>query len=517
VIPPAPARKPDAPNTNKGQSPPRTPEISAAPAIKPARIFVSHAHEDRRFVEQHIKQFLETYGVETWVSTTEIKPGDEWMVSIRKALENSDWVLVVMSPKAIGSDWVRREVEWAFTHKPARIIPVLIESCNPAELYPDLARRDYIDFSDPKERERARRRILQWLLHHFTRESSERQDKIAGLSRECERLKEENVNVAADNQELQDLVDSILTFNGDWRREHCGAVPEFQPLTKRRAPIVAVANLKGGVGKSTICANLGATLWSDPEKPRRVLLLDLDYQGSLTRICLGNEDIQDLRDQERFIDRLFRNPPPPPETVVHCGHRIDGTQAYVVGTDDNLSHAEALCQNAWLAGRFDIDARFLLRRALHSQTIQKRYDAILLDCPPRLTIAAVNALACCDYVLIPVLLDLVSIEAVPRFLKLLKQFRPVLYSTHPNVGVVVNKTAREDLLLREAENLKLLQAKCDLAWQAPVPILNTRIRQFVEGVRGVRLAALRREMSPTFRQLGREVFAPSPKPQGSAL
>ena len=72
----------------------------------------------------------------------------------------------------------------------------------------------------------------------------------------------------------------------------------------------------------------------------------------------------------------------------------------------------------WHSGQTNEDVRFRLRVRLHSPQLRDHYDAVIIDCPPRLTTGSINALAASDYVLIPVLLEDTSAEAVPRILGL---------------------------------------------------------------------------------------------------
>ena len=76
------------------------------------------------------------------------------------------------------------------------------------------------------------------------------------------------------------------------------------PLDDRRAAIISTANLKGGVGKTTITANLGATL---AKLGLRVLLMDLDYQSSLSNLCLSPQESNQVRRSGRYLNGLLEN------------------------------------------------------------------------------------------------------------------------------------------------------------------------------------------------------------------
>jgi cellulose biosynthesis protein BcsQ len=101
-----------------------------------------------------------------------------------------------------------------------------------------------------------------------------------------------------------------------------------------------------------------------------------------------------------------------------------------------LAEAELRAQARWLITRTP-DARFLFRPLFHSQDLLKSYDFVLFDCPPRLTTACVNALACSDFLLLPVLLEQGSVEALPRTLNWLTRLPHV--SKARLLGVVANR------------------------------------------------------------------------------
>jgi TIR domain len=99
------------------------------------RVFLSHSTEDREFVEQEIIRLLEGCGVETWYSNDSIQPMDQWERSILQGLKSCDVFLMVMSPRSAQSPWVKREVDWVFFKGGKRIIPVLMEECDPDDFH----------------------------------------------------------------------------------------------------------------------------------------------------------------------------------------------------------------------------------------------------------------------------------------------------------------------------------------------------------------------------------------------
>lgn len=210
-------------------------------------------------------------------------------------------------------------------------------------------------------------------------------------------------------------------------------------MADRKVRLVAVMNLKGGVGKTTLTANVGMAL---ARKGHRVLLIDLDFQGSLTRLCLLHADIKQTISKGMLCNRLLDGGGELRQLHPHeMAQRVttailDRVTCDVIGADDSLAEAELKAQARWLVSH-QPDARYLFRQAFHHPAFVSRYDWVFFDCPPRLTTTCVNALACCDYLLLPVLLEQGSVAALPHTLGWLKQLPHV---THTRLlGVVANR------------------------------------------------------------------------------
>jgi chromosome partitioning protein len=157
------------------------------------------------------------------------------------------------------------------------------------------------------------------------------------------------------------------------------------------ARVIAVANQKGGVGKTTTAINLGASLAA---AERRVLAVDVDPQGNLTS-GLGRRS-KEARPSlyEAIIDQQ-----PLSELLIPT----DLEQLTLVPSDRNLTGAEL--ELVPLLAR-----EFRLREAL--QPLLESYDYVLLDCPPSLGLLTVNALSAADSVLIPLQAEYFALEGV---------------------------------------------------------------------------------------------------------
>jgi hypothetical protein len=113
-----------------------------------SRWFISHASLDRAFVENELLGLFKALGQEAWYAREDIIAPVDWERAIMAGLELSDWFVLVMSPRSAASEWVKREVaEWATRHRLERIIPLVIEPCDPAAFHEHLPRVQYVDFS----------------------------------------------------------------------------------------------------------------------------------------------------------------------------------------------------------------------------------------------------------------------------------------------------------------------------------------------------------------------------------
>lgn len=116
------------------------------------RIFISHSTKDLDFIRIRLKPLLDELGIATWCSAMDIGMGADWERQIRAALMECDWFVVVLSPDAQISEWVKAETHWAIEHKVGHVIPVMTRTCDPGEIHLRLATIQYIDFrNDPED------------------------------------------------------------------------------------------------------------------------------------------------------------------------------------------------------------------------------------------------------------------------------------------------------------------------------------------------------------------------------
>lgn len=125
------------------------PEAAPLPpaAAKPClNLFISFSTSDLDFVQNTFAPALAQAGHRPWYSADSIRPADLWERSILSGLESCDWFLVVMSPHAVSSKWVRLETHWATEHLEGRILPLMLVRCDPWKLHMKLGNVQYVDF-----------------------------------------------------------------------------------------------------------------------------------------------------------------------------------------------------------------------------------------------------------------------------------------------------------------------------------------------------------------------------------
>ena len=132
------------------------------------KVFISYAHSDE-VLAQKVVAILEEAGLEVWDDTREILPGDNWAEQVARALKESEAMVVLLTPEATRSRWVRREIEYALGEKrySKRLILVLVGE--PADFSQEdipwiLWRFQMIKLAEYDKEEEGIRRIAQTLL-----------------------------------------------------------------------------------------------------------------------------------------------------------------------------------------------------------------------------------------------------------------------------------------------------------------------------------------------------------------
>src|SRR5262249_35478740 len=146
-------------------------------------------------------------------------------------------------------------------------------------------------------------------------------------------------------------------------------------------PVVLVANLKGGVGKSTLVANLAAFF---KESGKRVLLIDGDYQGSLSNMLLSAEGISNVSPEVNKLLQPGSNVASFKSAIRPFSKRLRGCA--IVASNYELAPMENRVMIEYLLkeDREKDDGRYRLANLLLNQEVAKTFDIALIDAPPRL-------------------------------------------------------------------------------------------------------------------------------------
>ena len=171
--------------------------------------------------------------------------------------------------------------------------------------------------------------------------------------------------------------------------------------------IIAVANQKGGVGKTTTSINLAACL---AEKGKKVLAVDMDPQGNLTsglgvdkdsveksiyELIIGEVDIKEVINKE-VLENL---------DIIPTSIDLSAAEIELIGVDDK---------------------EYILRNAIDQ--VKDQYDFVIIDCPPSLSMLTINAMTTADSVIVPIQCEYYALEGLSQLIHTVELVKDRLYS-----------------------------------------------------------------------------------------
>ena len=258
---------------------------------------------------------------------------------------------------------------------------------------------------------------------------------------------------------FREKIHQVLTDpDAFWTRSpESAVVARYLAQIARTKPVLVIANYKGGVGKSMIAANLAAYF---DKIGLRVLLIDYDYQGSLT-------DIVPYADPDKLTfsaHEILKGDRAPPQITKPHPLGQSYRQSYIHPAEAVLSRIDSSLIYQWLTGARKDDIRFNTHRYVSSPYVQDNFDIVIIDTPPRICAATANALCAATRVLMPTILDTVSSRAVFRSVEMFLAFRDKLHLSFKMLGVVPSKVeSRTRYNDRESKALAYLQE--ELHWK----------------------------------------------------
>ena len=198
--------------------------------------------------------------------------------------------------------------------------------------------------------------------------------------------------------------------------------------------IIAIANQKGGVGKTTTAINLSASL---TESGKKVLTIDMDSQGNTTSgLGIDKNQIENTV-YEMILEEL------PTEECIQPSI-MEGLD--VIASNINLSGAEVELISLE-------NKEFLLKDKV--EKLKSEYDYIIIDCPPSLNLLTINAMTTADTVLVPIQCEYYALEGLTQLMKTIDLIKERLNPKLEIEGVVFTMfDGRTNLSLQVVENVK---------------------------------------------------------------
>ena len=218
--------------------------------------------------------------------------------------------------------------------------------------------------------------------------------------------------------------------------------------------VIAIANQKGGVGKTTTTFNLGVAL---KNQGKRVLVVDANPQGDLTTYMGYNESELKTTLAQLMESVIYDSQLDTKQAILNNAEGID-----LIPSDLDLSATEAMLVNA-------MSREVTLRTILNN--VKKDYDYVLIDCMPSLGMLTINALSCSDKVVIPVQDHFLAAKGMGHLLKTVSRVKRTI---NPNLEVggilltLVNK--RTNLSKETIQDLKETYGRAIKLYDTQIPL-----------------------------------------------
>ena len=198
--------------------------------------------------------------------------------------------------------------------------------------------------------------------------------------------------------------------------------------------IIAIANQKGGVGKTTTAINLSACL---AEKGKKVLSIDMDPQGNMTSgLGVSKDEVEktvyDLIIGEAEIEDIICREVSENLDILPTNIDLSAAEIELIGIDDK---------------------EYIIKKEV--EKIRDNYDFIIIDCPPSLSMLTINAMTTADSVLVPIQCEYYALEGLSQLIHTIELVQERLNPVLSIEGVIFTMyDARTNLSLQVVENVK---------------------------------------------------------------
>ena len=208
------------------------------------------------------------------------------------------------------------------------------------------------------------------------------------------------------------------------------------------AKFIAIANQKGGVGKTTTAMNLGVAL---KLQGKRVLLVDFDSQANLSEY-LGFEN--DVNQEKLTISDLMLS--------VISNKKVNVKECIYKNTTNDIDYIPSSLDLATIENYLSsaISRETVLKRVFINSDIVNQYDYIIIDCPPTLAVLLINTFTLCDAILIPVQTHKFALDGLIKLNDVFLQIKEVLNNKLEIIGILPTMTDNTNISKNVLDNLK---------------------------------------------------------------